>query len=167
MAYLSVIALADRFQHADEPFFFKALTLGEVATSSIRLHYSPVPSRLSKLIGTSHSSMVGPSTPPVCRSVQWTPASFLSSRNSSWTSLRGTSLFLRQSPFGGRERHQMALFSRLVESLPCLGMALLVWDLEDISCPPAKQLLQLHHNKATTRDKMHAYLDWMSKQNLG
>ena len=30
-------------------------------------------------------------------------------------------------------RHQMALFSRLVESLPCLGMALLVWDLEDIS----------------------------------
>ena len=61
----------------------------------------------------------------------------------------------------------MALFSRLVESLPCLGMALLVWDLEDISCPPAKQLLQLHHNKATTRDKMHAYLDWMSNQNLG
>ena len=67
----------------------------------------------------------------------------------------------------GEGRHQMALFSQLVESLPCLGMALLVWDLEDISCPPAKQLLQLHHSKGTTRDKMHAYLDWLSDQNLG
>ena len=60
----------------------------------------------------------------------------------------------------------MALFGRLVESLPCLGIALLVRDLENISCPPAKQLLQLHDNKATTRDKMQAYLDWMSEQNL-
>ena len=73
------------------------------SASSIRLHYSPAPPPLSKVIVSNQSSMVGPSTPPVCRSVQWTPASFLSSRNSSWTSLRGTSLFLRQSPFGGRE----------------------------------------------------------------
>ena len=70
------------------------------SASSIRLHYSPAPPPLSKLINTSHSSMVEPSTPPVCCSVQWTPASFLSSRNSSWTSLSGTSLFPRQSPFG-------------------------------------------------------------------
>lgn len=34
MACLSVIALADGFQHADEPFFFKAGTLGDVATKS-------------------------------------------------------------------------------------------------------------------------------------
>ena len=34
MAYLSVVALAVGFQHADEPFFFKALALGDVATNS-------------------------------------------------------------------------------------------------------------------------------------
>ena len=37
MAYLSVIALADGFQHADEPFFFKALALGDVATKTYRI----------------------------------------------------------------------------------------------------------------------------------
>ena len=37
MAYLSVIALADGFQHADEPFFFKALALGDVATKAYRI----------------------------------------------------------------------------------------------------------------------------------
>ena len=173
MAYLSVIALADGFQHADKPFFFKALALGDVTIKSCCIHQFD-----------STPLLTGPAT--TIQTYQY------QSQLHGWA-LHSTGLpqcavdtfllsFLQEfilDVFEGNEpvpetitiwvkgRHQMALFSRLVDYLPCLGIALLVRDLEDISCPPAKQLLQLHHNKATTRDKMHVYLDWMSKQNLG
>jgi len=173
MAYLSVIALVDGFQHAGEPFFFKALTLGDVATKSYHICQFD-------------------STPLLTSSVTAIQTYWYQSQLHGWA-LHSTGLpqcavdacllsFLQQfilDIFEGnppvpetitiwvKGRHQMALFSRLKESLPCLGIALIVQDLEDISCPPAKQLLQFHHNKATTRDKMHAYLNWMSKQNLG
>ena len=170
---MSVIALADGFQHADEPFFFKAFALGDVATKSYRIRQFD-------------------STPLLTSSATAIQSYRFQSKLHGWA-LHSTGLpqcavdtclllFLREfilDVFEGNQpvpekitiwvkgRHQMALFSRLVESLPCLGIALLVRDLEDISCPPAKQLLQLHHNTATTRHKMLAYLDWMSEQNLG
>ena len=173
MAYLSVIALADRFQHADEPFFFKALTLGDVATKSYRirqLNSTPLLTSSVTAIQTYRyqSQLYGwalhSTGLPQC-AVDTSLLSFL--QEFILDMFEGNQPVPETITIWGEGRHQMALFSRLVESLPCLGITLLVWDLEDISCPLAKQLLQLHHNKATTRDKMHTYLDWMSKQNLG
>ena len=173
MAYLSVIALADRFQHADKPFFFKALALGDVATKSYHIRQFNLTPLLTSSVTTIqtyryqsqlhgwalHSTGLSQCAVDTCL------LSFL--QEFILDIFEGNQPVPGTITIWGEGRHQMALLRRLVESLPCLGIALLVRDLEDISCPPAKQLLQLNHNKATTRDKMHAYLDWMSKQNLG
>ena len=135
------------------------------SASSIRLNYSPAP---SPLIQTYQSQLHGQALHsiglPQC-AVDACLLSFL--QEFILDVFAGNQPVPETIAIWVKGRHQMALFSRLVESLPCPGIALLVRDLEDISCPPAKQLLQLHHNNATTRDKMHAYLDWLSEQNLG
>ena len=173
MAYLSVIAWADGFQHADEPFFFKALALGDVATKSYRIRQfdsTPLLTSSATTIQTYQyqSQLHGwalHSTGLLQCAVDTCLLSFLQEFT--------LDVFERNQPVPEtvtiwmKGINQMALFSRLVKSLPYLRIALLVRDLEDISCPPGKQLLQLHYNKATTRDKMHVYLDWMSEQNLG
>ena len=168
---MSVIALADGFQHADEPFF-KALALGDVATKSYRIRqFDSTPLLTSSATAIQsyrfqskfHGWALHSTGLPQC--AVDTCLSFL--REFILDVFKGNQPVPEKITIWVKGRHQMALFSRLVESLPCLGIAFLVRDLEDISCPPAKQLLQLHHSKGTTRDKMHAYLDWLSKQNLG
>ena len=168
---MSVIALADGFQHADEPFF-KALALGDVATKSYRIRqFDSTPLLTSSATAIQsyrfqskfHGWALHSTGLPQC--AVDTCLSFL--REFILDVFKGNQPVPEKITIWVKGRHQMALFSRLVESLPCPGIALLVRDLEDISCQPAKQLLQLHHSKGTTRDKMHAYLDWLSEQNLG
>ena len=172
MAYLSVIALADGFQHADEPFFFKALALGDVATKTYRIRQfdsTPLLTSSATAIQTYryqshlHGWDLHSTGLPQC-AVETCLLSFL--QEFILDVFEGNQPVPETITIWVKGRHQMTLFGRLVESLPCLGIALLVRDLENISCPPAKQLLQLHDNKATTRDKIQAYLDWMSEQNL-
>ncbi|CAH3180071.1 unnamed protein product, partial [Porites evermanni] len=132
MAYLSVIALANGFQHADEPFFFKALALGDVATKSYRIRQFD-----STPLLTSSATTIQTYQYQSQLHVDTCPLSFLQKFI--------LDIFEQNQPVPEtvtiwmKGRNQMALFSRLVESLPYLGIALLVPDLEDISCPPAKQ----------------------------
>ncbi|CAH3121748.1 unnamed protein product, partial [Porites lobata] len=132
MAYLSVIALADGFQHADEPFFFKALALGDVATKTYRIRQFD-----STPLLTSSATAIQTYRYQSHLHVETCLLSFL--QEFILDVFEGNQPVPETITIWVKGRHQMALFGRLVESLPCLGIALLVQDLENISCPPAKQ----------------------------
>ena len=144
MAYLSVVALADGFRHADEPFFFKAIALGDVATKSYRIRQFDSTPLLSSSVTTIktyryQSQLHGwalHSTGLLQCAVDTCLLSFL--QEFILDIFEGNQPVPETITIWVKGRHQMALFSRLVESLPCLGIALLVRDLEDISCPLAK-----------------------------
>ena len=173
MTYLSVITLADGFQHAEEPFFFKALTLGDMATKSYRIHQFDLTPLLTSSATTIQTYQYQSQLHGWALHATGLPRCAVDACLLSFLQEFILDVFEQNQPVSDtvtiwmKGRNQMALFSRLVESLPYLGMALLLRDLEDISCPPGKQSLQLHHNKATTRDKIHVYLEWTSEQNLG
>ena len=144
MAYLSTLALADGFQHADEPFFFKAVALGDVATKSYCIRqFDTTPLLTSSVTAIQtyryQSQLHGwalHSTGLLQCAVDTCLLSFLEEFILDIS--EGNQPVPETITIWVKGRHQMALFSRLVESLPCPGIALPVRDLEDISCSPAK-----------------------------
>ena len=126
----------------------------------MRLHYSPAPPTVSRLIDTSYGSMVGPSTPPICRSVRWTPAFFLSYRNSSWTFLGEPACSQHNHHLGegktpnGPIQSTSGITALSRYSPSCTG-------LRGHFLPTGKTVTPTPSQYGTHRDKTHEYLDWM------
>lgn len=163
---LSVIAVVDGFQHGDEPFFFKAIALGNVATKAYRIRQFD-------------------STDLLCRSTSAMQTYGYQSNIHGWDIHTGglpqdaagtcISSFIQELVLDVLEsnrkpdmtivwtkgKDQMRLLAELVKYLPFFFMPIVVRDLEDIACPSIRELLPYHGKRKTTSEKIEAYLKWI------
>lgn len=173
MACLPIIAQADGFHHAGGDFFYKALVLVDMRTGLYQLRQFESTDLLAhdrdhlliyRVQSAQHGWHLNSAGLPQ-RAVETALLTFLQDA------------LLNESEVGHpvptsivlwTEGHEMLTrFSTLSLALAPLPVPLLVKNLEDLDCPPARCLTELNPEETpTTVSKVLAFARWMEDQHL-
>lgn len=173
MACLPIIAQADGFHHAGGDFFYKALVLVDMRTGLYQLRRFESTDLLAhdrdhlliyRVQSAQHGWHLNSAGLPQC-AVETALLTFL--QDALLNALEvghpvPTSIVL------WTEGHEMLTrFSTLSLALAPLPVPLLVKNLEDLDCPPARCLTELNPEETpTTVSKVLAFARWMEDQHL-
>ena len=154
MACIAAIVLVDGFQHGDEEFFTKALAFGSVRHQTFNLRWHQ-----SRLHGWELNPTGLPQFAVSTALLAFVQDMLLDEFEQGRPVPAALTLWVK-----GYQQH--AFFLDLVASLEPLPVPILVRNLEDISCPPARLLIP-GERVLTTSKKIAAYLEWMHDHHLG
>ena len=172
MACIYAIVLVDGFQHGDEDFFTKALAFGSVRhqTFNLRRFDSTAPllqspraiatyRHQSRLHGWEINSTGLPQFAVSTALLAFIQDMLLDEFEQGRPVPAALTLWVK-------ELQQHAFFLDLVASLEPLPVLILVRNLEDTSCPPARLLIPGERVLSTSK-KIAAFLEWMHDNHLG
>ena len=173
MSCLSIVAQLDGFQHAADAFFFKALALVDLRTGFYQMRRFDSTDLLShsrdhvltyRVQSEQHGWHLNSAGLPQC-AAETALLAFL--QDALLNAFEVGQPVPSSIVLWAKGRQSQLHLSTLALSLSPLPVPVLVKNLEDLDCPPAKRLTQLKPEESpTTVPKALAFAKWLDDQHL-